>query len=351
MSSDMHDDRLHAFAAHLVRDVRHGQRAVDRLAAGHRDRVVVEDLVGDVDLGRDRLADRQRAGMEIGAVAEVLEHVLRFGERRLAAPGHAFAAHLREGVGAAVHPRDHVVAADAAERARAFRHRGRGVVRAARRSSARRAGSSRAATRVRVPSPRSSACATSIASLLKKRARRLAITRAMLAGVSSFVLGRIQSPASSYLPTTDGRVRPSAPFQLYICSFICDSMKQRFSSTTMMSSSPRAKARDAERLQRPGHADLVDADADVGRGACVDAEVLERLQHVEVALAGGDDAEARLRRIDDDAVDAGWRARTRTRRLHRVLVQAHFLVQRRIGPADVEAAERQLEVFGRTMSS
>lgn len=36
-----HDDRLHALAAHLVRDIRHRQRAVDRLAAGHRDRIVV----------------------------------------------------------------------------------------------------------------------------------------------------------------------------------------------------------------------------------------------------------------------------------------------------------------------
>ena len=50
-------------------------------------------------------ADRQRAGVEVGAVAEVLEHVLGLGERRLADPGRAFAAHLGEGVGAAVHPR------------------------------------------------------------------------------------------------------------------------------------------------------------------------------------------------------------------------------------------------------
>src|SRR5690606_23677257 len=126
------DDRVHALAAHLVGDLRHAQHAVHRLPAGHRDRVVVEDLVGDVDPGRDRLPDRQRAGVEIGAVAQVLEHVRGVGERGLAAPGHAFAAHLGEGVGAAVHPGDHVVAADAAQRARTVRHHGRGVVRAAR---------------------------------------------------------------------------------------------------------------------------------------------------------------------------------------------------------------------------
>src|SRR5690606_25854280 len=71
-------------------------------------------------------------GMEISTVAEILENVLRFGKRRLTTPRHAFAAHMRERIGAAIHPRHHVMATDAAMRARAFRHGGRGVVRAAR---------------------------------------------------------------------------------------------------------------------------------------------------------------------------------------------------------------------------
>ena len=50
-------------------------------------------------------------------------------------------------------------------------------------------------------------------------------------------------------------------------------------------------------LERPGHRDLVDADADLGSEPLVDAEVVERLAHVEVALAGRDDAEPRLRRL------------------------------------------------------
>src|SRR3546814_2165907 len=65
-----HHDRLHTLAAYLVRDLRHAQLAVDRLAAGHRHRIVVEDLVGDVDAGGHRLPDRQRAGVEVGAVAQ-----------------------------------------------------------------------------------------------------------------------------------------------------------------------------------------------------------------------------------------------------------------------------------------
>ena len=49
-------------------------------------------------------------------------------------------------------------------------------------------------------------------------------------------------------------------------------------------------------LERPGHRDLVHADADLGGVGLGDAEVVERLPHVEIALAGGDDAEPRLRR-------------------------------------------------------
>ena len=42
-------DALDAFGAHLMGDHRHAELAVMRLAAGHGDGVVVEDLVGDVD--------------------------------------------------------------------------------------------------------------------------------------------------------------------------------------------------------------------------------------------------------------------------------------------------------------
>src|SRR6185369_16142878 len=60
----------------------------------------------------------------------------------------------------------------------------------------------------------------------------------------------------------------------------------------------------ASRFERPRHADLAQADADLGGVLLVDAQVLERLQYVEIALARGDDAQARIRRIDDDAVQA-----------------------------------------------
>ena len=45
-------DALDAFGAHLPGDHVDGEIALVRLAAGHRDGVVVEDLVGDVGAGR-----------------------------------------------------------------------------------------------------------------------------------------------------------------------------------------------------------------------------------------------------------------------------------------------------------
>ena len=127
-------DFLRAFGLHALRDLQHRMAfgaLTDRLSAGHGDRVVVEDLVGDVDARRDGLADRQQAAVKVRAIAQVGEDVLVGGERLLADPGHALAAHLREADGAAVHPRRHEMTADAAQRARAFGHHGAGVVRAA----------------------------------------------------------------------------------------------------------------------------------------------------------------------------------------------------------------------------
>jgi hypothetical protein len=67
----------------LRRDLRHRQVAVHRLAAGHGDGVVVEDLVGDALAGGctaveggHRGAHGERAGVEVGAVAEIDEDML-----------------------------------------------------------------------------------------------------------------------------------------------------------------------------------------------------------------------------------------------------------------------------------
>ena len=126
------DDRRDPLGGELAGQYRHGQAAIERLAAGHRHGVVEQQLVGDVDLGGDRGADRQHPRMGIGAVAEIGEDMRGFGKRRLADPRRPLAAHLGEGRGRAVHELRQIVAADAGNRAAAFGHFGRSVVRAAR---------------------------------------------------------------------------------------------------------------------------------------------------------------------------------------------------------------------------
>src|SRR2546423_5179641 len=102
------------------------------LAAGHRRRIVVEDLVSDIGSGRDGLTDRETAGMEIGAIAEVGEYVFFIRERRNTYPRHALAAHVGVSFGVAIHPQRHEVAADTGKSAASIRHFGRSIVRAAR---------------------------------------------------------------------------------------------------------------------------------------------------------------------------------------------------------------------------
>ena len=79
--------------------------------------------------------------------------------------------------------------------------------------------------------------------------------------------------------------------------------------------------------------------------ASVDAEIVQRLAHVQVALAAGDDAEARFRRIDDDAVEL-VDAAVVERGVELVVLHPRFGLEERIGPANEHAVGRQREVVG-----
>ena len=125
------DDALYVFGGDLARDHFDGEAALKALAAGHRHRVVEKNLVGDVDAGGDGEAEREDAGMIVGAVAEVLKHMRPFRERRLADPVRPFAAHLGKALGGTVHPLDHVMAADPGIGTHAIGHFCRRVMRAA----------------------------------------------------------------------------------------------------------------------------------------------------------------------------------------------------------------------------
>src|SRR5207249_10128273 len=73
------NDFFHALGGDLARDIRRRKRSVDRLAAGHCHRIVVEDLVGDVDVGGDRRPDGEAARAVVRSGAQVGEDGLYVG--------------------------------------------------------------------------------------------------------------------------------------------------------------------------------------------------------------------------------------------------------------------------------
>ena len=125
------DDAAGAFGGDLAGDLRHVQAAFIGLPAGHRHRVVEQDLVGHLHATCDRRANGEIAGVVVGAVAEILKHMVAAGKRRLADPVGALAAHLGVAERLAVHPLRHIVTADAGIGAAAFRHASGCIVRAA----------------------------------------------------------------------------------------------------------------------------------------------------------------------------------------------------------------------------
>ena len=96
-------------------------------------------------------------------------------------------------------------------------------------------------------------------------------------------------------------------------------------------------------LEGPRHRDLEHANADLGGIGFADAEVVERLPHVEVTLAAGHDAEPRIRRIDDDAVQPVDAAVVQ-RRVDLVVLHPRLGGEERIRPANRHAVGRQRKV-------
>ena len=116
----------HDLADALRRDLaRHhvdGQRAIDRLTAGHRNGVIVKQLVGYARARCDRRADRKAARVEIGAVSQILEDVGNIGEAVKTDPKRSFRTHLCRPFGFPLrHEMRERVAADAGKIHRAVR--------------------------------------------------------------------------------------------------------------------------------------------------------------------------------------------------------------------------------------
>ena len=319
------------------------KRAVHGLAAGHRHRVVVENLVGHVDVGSDRGPDRQNAGVEVGAVADVLEDVLGLGEGRLPDPIGTLAAHVGVGIGLAVHPLRHVVAADAGERAAPLGHLGGRVVRAARAEVGHplhRCGLPGAALGppgAQAGEPRlDTLVSTETQEPLRQRLRHPA-------GVELARGAEQRAPVLVALADDAGPLRRRQVVE-QLLDLALDEVPLLLDHENLVE--PAGEAPDAVRLQRPAHADLVERDPEPPRRALVDAEVVQRLTHVEVGLAGRHDAEAPPRPVDHGAVEPVGPA-VGARRVQLVLEQALLLRQRRVRPADVEPALGQRVVLRR----
>jgi hypothetical protein len=343
-------DALHAFGRHLARDQRHRGDAVDRLAAGHRDGVVVQDLVGDVDLGRDRRADGQVTGVEIGAVAQVLEHVRHFRERGLADPGRAFAAHVG---GQLVHLRvdrgRHHVAADAGQRERTVRHLGRGVVRAAGAIEGRAEGRGHGLHQYGVLGfEEGQARLDQVArALVQVQARDAAGDHARHLRHREVGFRRQQPFAARRHPLAlvveladDVRADVVAPVVQLFLQLVFDHLALLFDHQDLVQA--LGEFAHAFRLQRPDHRDLVQAQADLGRHRFVDAQFFQRFQHVDIGFAGGDDAQLRVRAVDGGAVQLVF-ARIGQGRIDLVVLHQRFLVarlqaQRDRGQARIQAA-------------
>ena len=72
-------------------------------------------FVGDIGICRNAGAQCQDARVKIGSIAQVGKHMLFSGEGLLPDPGDAFATHVAEGFGVAVHPDSHVMTTDAGQ--------------------------------------------------------------------------------------------------------------------------------------------------------------------------------------------------------------------------------------------
>ena len=334
-------DAARAFGRDLARDLRHRRRALGHLAAGHRDRAVDQDLVGDVDAGSGGGADRQQPAVLVGAVAEVLEHVAGAAERRDADPVGAFTTHVRARDRA---PRrlllHHAVAADAGHRDAAVGQRGRAVVRAAAAEEGLALGVGTALPRegLQAQQPREPLAEAGVVLAQRRQARHQRLGDARRPQLA----GRRQQRRALLVALADQpralrrrqRVQDARELLLDEGALLLDDQHLL---------QPARELQRAFALERPGQADLPDPDAERGAGGGVQTELVERLAQVEVGLAAARDAQA-VRCGGMDQPVEGIGAREGRHRVQLRPVQPAFLLQRRVGPADVQPARRQLEV-------
>jgi hypothetical protein len=347
------DDARDAFRLELAGEGGDVEWRGQRLAAGGRRRIVIEDLERDRDVGGHRRADRKQTRVVIRAVPHVREDVLRVGERRMPDPRGALGAHWREDLRAGEDVGRHEVAADACDCLAALRHARRAVVRTAGAEVGHASGVGEVAAQLR----------------RQRRPRKRLFLRAEPRGAlldAGLDVEALQPRGDHQRDLLSGQlaVRRQQPFvgAGLLVALADDARPPRVGPVVEQRADlvlhERALLLDDEdlleserervqslRLERPREPQLVHADADARGGLLVDAEVFQRLPHVEVRLAGGDDAEPRPRAVVRDVVQP-VRARVREHRREAQVVDAPLHRQRLVGQPQPQASGRQREVLG-----
>ena len=356
------DDQLfHPFGQQTLHDLQHAVALgtlAHTLPAGHGHGIVVQQLVGDVDARRNALANSQQAAVKVGAITQIGKYVVVFGERRLPHPGHAFPTHLREGAGGAVHPHRHVVAANARHRTAAFGHTGAGVVRAA------------------AAKPGGAFCAgrTGLGLLLLtgiQQGQMLVDARLHILGHAQLgqALGNgagnqcrrqigvgTQQPVAACMegaaPLIAGTVLKLAhhggahivaPVVQLFLDLVFNDLALFLHHQNFLQPA-RKFARDGG-FERPHHIHLVYTDANTLAGGVIQPQIHQGLARVVVGLAAGHDAKAILRALHHVVVQLVG-THIRQGGIPLVVHQAGFLLQRCIGPTNVQPTGWHRKVFG-----
>src|ERR1700746_76776 len=236
--------------------------------------------------------------MGVSAVPQIREDMLRVGERRLTDPGSPFPAHLGKGRRRPIHELGEVMAADARQRAAALRNYGGSVMRAAR-------------TEIGGAAERHDIAAQLPFLRLEKGEPfgnpRRSVKAGNALGYDSGDLSRYQLAVRRQYPVAvfveladDAGANVFTPIIELLLELIFDDGAFFLDDEDFLE--PLGELPDTLAFERPGHCDLVQAEADLRGMRVVNPEIVERLAHIEVGFAGSHNAEARPGTIDDDAV-------------------------------------------------
>ena len=262
------------------------------------------------------------------------------GERRLADPLGAFAAHLGETLRRAIHPQCHEMTADPGGGERPFRHLGGRIVRAAGAEIGRARADVLRVGQHRLELPETGDAGGDLLRGADGAQDALAERNGDIVGVER-ALGGKQPVAAFVLLADDGGLHGAAVEVLAKLH-----LDQR---TLLLNHDDRFEAAgeigDVLEIERPGATDLEEAHADAVGGRLVDTDVFQRLADVEIALADGDDAELRTGAAGIDHAVQPVGADEGGRRGALGLVQPLLLTEHIQFVADVEAAGRHVE-FG-----